>query len=91
MTNKIPSTPELRELLQSIKQPDIELMSKQSGVPVATIIKIRHGVTTNPGLETARRIYSSGVVKGRVTGSDNKSKKTIVAFEARAKNLAKEV
>lgn len=66
MNNKIPSTTDVRELLQGIKQPDIELMSKQCGVPVATIIKIRHGVTANPGLETVRLLYDSPVMRSKL-------------------------
>lgn len=66
MTNKIPSTTDVRELLQGIKQPEIELMSTQCGVPVATIIKIRHGVTANPGLETVRLLYTSPVMRSKL-------------------------
>ena len=75
MTNKIPSTSEVRELLQKIRQPDIELMSTQSDVPVATIIKIRHGVTTNPGLETVRRIFGSNVMRAKLKGRKVASKR----------------
>lgn len=63
MTYSIPSTEDVRLALRDITQADLRNVSESSGVPISTLIKIRHGVTLNPGIETVRRIYASPVMR----------------------------
>lgn len=63
MTYNIPSVEDVKQLLKGIKQPELFVLEEQSGVPVSTLLKIRHGVTHNPGIDTVRRIYAADAVK----------------------------
>lgn len=59
MTHAIPSTQQVQNLLKGLCQAELLVVSAQAGVPVPTLIKIRHGITKNPGLDTVRKIYDA--------------------------------
>ena len=46
-------------MLKGLPQAELLVVSAQAGVPVPTLIKIRHGVTKNPGIDTVRKIYGA--------------------------------
>lgn len=51
----IPPTPKLRQRLSALTPAQLRKLHDLSGVPVATLQKIRLGTTANPGVETVRR------------------------------------
>ena len=55
MQTKLPSAAEVRAELQALTPTQIERCAETSGVPVATIYKIRRGETLRPGLDTVRQ------------------------------------
>ena len=67
MAYEIPSTSDVQRRLLTLKQADLVVLSEQSGVPMGTLIKIRHCVTKNPGLETVRKIVAAPVIKWPTT------------------------
>lgn len=59
MIHAIPSTQQVQNMLKGLPQAELLVVSAQAGVPVPTLIKIRHGVTKNPGIDTVRKIYGA--------------------------------
>lgn len=55
MSDKIPSTETVRGLLQRLRLAEMDRIAVLSGVPFATLMKIRTGQTMNPGIETVRK------------------------------------
>lgn len=51
----IPSAEEIRTSLERLTLGQIDRLGALSGVPAATIRKIRYGQTPNPGVETVRK------------------------------------
>lgn len=54
----IPSSADVRRLLEGMPLSDLRLLATRAGVPFGTLHKIAAGVTTNPGIETVRRFYA---------------------------------
>lgn len=52
MNTNIPSAREVRERLRALRPAELVRLSDRSGVPHATLMKIRTGQTKNPGIET---------------------------------------
>lgn len=57
MAITIPPLALIRTRLEAMSQTQIKSLAKDSGVPFGTLMKIRHGVTKNPGIETVRKFY----------------------------------
>lgn len=55
MNTKIPPTSEIMGRLKALSLTDVQALAATSEVPLTTLLKIRSGVTTNPGIETVRR------------------------------------
>lgn len=55
MNTQIPSTADVKARLGELKPPALVELARLSGVPFHTILKIRTGVTENPGIETVRK------------------------------------
>lgn len=55
MNKELPSTAEFRARLQLLGPSALTELSSRSGVPFHTLLKIKTGVTENPGLETVRK------------------------------------
>jgi len=55
MNNSIPSAAEIKQLLAGLNQAALRLLATSSGVPFTTLMKIRQGYVTNPGIETVRK------------------------------------
>lgn len=53
----IPSAADVRACLRPLRSAVLQSLSAQSGVPLPTISKIQRGETTNPGIETVRRLW----------------------------------
>lgn len=62
MRYQIPSHHDVQEILRRFRQAELHEIGIQSGVPFPTIMKIRQGVTRNPGLETVRSILAAPFV-----------------------------
>lgn len=54
METSIPSVEWIRAQLAALTLAQLELVGEQSGVPQSTLMKIRYGQTSNPGIETVR-------------------------------------
>lgn len=52
MNTNIPSAHDVRERLRRLRPAELVRLSDRSGVPHATLMKIRTGQTKNPGIET---------------------------------------
>lgn len=63
MTYRIPSSNEMRSVLLKLCQVELRIVAEQSGVPFSTVLKIRQGVTRNPGVETVRGILTAPIVQ----------------------------
>jgi hypothetical protein len=57
MNTSLPSASVVSARLKALKMAEIESLASQSGVPFATLLKIRMGTTPNPGLETVRKFF----------------------------------
>ncbi|QLI49457.1 hypothetical protein vBPaeMUSP18_42 [Pseudomonas phage vB_PaeM_USP_18] len=57
MAITIPPLALIRTRLEAMKQAQIKSLAKDSGVPFGTLMKIRHGITKNPGIETVRAFF----------------------------------
>jgi predicted transcriptional regulator len=57
MNTDLPSAEAVRDRLKQLKVIDIYDLAGASGVPSSTLLKIRCGVTPNPGLETVRKFF----------------------------------
>jgi len=55
MNIEIPSTADFRAQLEPLGQSALAELSRLSGVPFHTLLKIKTGETANPGLETVRK------------------------------------
>lgn len=55
MNSPIPSAEHVAEQLRPLRMSALRDLAAKSGVPYRTLINIRSGVTTNPGLETVRK------------------------------------
>jgi predicted transcriptional regulator len=55
MSIEIPPIAEIRAALQPLTLKQLDALGTLSGVPAATIAKIRRGETKNPGTETCRK------------------------------------
>lgn len=47
----------VRARLNQLTQAEMHQLAADSGVPFPTLMKIRHGTTKNPGLETVRKFF----------------------------------
>jgi predicted transcriptional regulator len=52
MNSNLPSALSVRERLRQLRPAELVRLSDRSGVPHATLMKIRTGQTRNPGIET---------------------------------------
>lgn len=57
MANQIPSADELKTRLAPLGHKDVRELSQASGVPFTTLLKVKDGTTTNPGVETVRKFW----------------------------------
>jgi len=57
MNTDLPSAERLRERLKVLRLAEVDALSTASGVPSSTLMKIRNGVTPNPGIETVRKFF----------------------------------
>ena len=57
MAITIPPLALIRTRLEAMNQAQIKSLAKDSGIPFGTLMKIRHGTTKNPGIETVRAFY----------------------------------
>lgn len=55
MNDVIPSAAEVKAALAPLTLRQLDRLASMSGVPVATIYKVKLGETTNPGIETVRK------------------------------------
>jgi len=64
----IPSSADVRRLLECISVSQLRDLAVESGVPFGTIYKIAKGETTNPGIETTRRFYGVALRLAQAAG-----------------------
>lgn len=57
MAITIPPLTMVRSRLEHLSQAQLATLASESGVPFGTLMKIRQGVTTNPGIETVRKFF----------------------------------
>ena len=57
MQANIPSAAQVADSLKPMRMAELQELSKRSGVPFRTLLNIRRGVTTNPGIETIRQFF----------------------------------
>lgn len=57
MANQIPSAVELKTKLAPLGHKDVRELAQASGVPFTTLLKVKDGTTTNPGVETVRKFW----------------------------------
>jgi predicted transcriptional regulator len=57
MCPEIPSVATVKAALAPLTLKQIQHLATLSGVPAATIYKVKRGETGNPGIETVRRFY----------------------------------
>ena len=57
MDGTIPSAEQVRAALAPLNGRQLERLADMSGVPFATIYKVKLGETSNPGIETVRRFF----------------------------------
>ena len=57
MTITIPPLAMIRARLATMNQAQLKRLAKDSGIPFGTLMKIRYGITKNPGIETVRAFY----------------------------------
>lgn len=53
----VPPLTMVRSRLERLSQSQLAQLASDSGVPFGTLMKIRQGVTTNPGIETVRKFF----------------------------------
>lgn len=53
----LPTAAEVRDRLQQLPRRRVLDLSKSTGVPFPTLVKIRNGQTINPGVETVRQFW----------------------------------
>lgn len=58
MSTSIPPIAEVSKQLRALSYADLQRLSVASTVPFTTLLKIRDGITKNPGLETVRQFFS---------------------------------
>lgn len=61
MTTSIPTTEDLRGVLQRLRSGELQELSRMSGVPFWTLIKVRNGETPNPRIGTVRAFWPHAV------------------------------
>jgi hypothetical protein len=54
----LPSAEQIRKELLAMNRPQIEALSKLSGVPFRSLWKVRAGDTENPGIDTVGKFYA---------------------------------
>ena len=57
MAINVPTVAMVRNRLRKLSQKQLKELSSDSGVPFGTLMKIRTGSTTNPGIETVRAFW----------------------------------
>lgn len=57
MQNSIPQIARIRSALAAMTQKEVKELAEACNVPFGTVMKIRHGITENPGIETVRKFY----------------------------------
>lgn len=57
MKTDVPSAHDVSARLRALKLAELGVLSRQSGVPFPTLVKIRMGTTPNPGIETVRKFF----------------------------------
>lgn len=58
MKSPIPSGADVKKRLAKLSIAELGALSRSSKTPYSTLIKIRYGTTTDPGIETVRRFWS---------------------------------
>lgn len=53
----IPPVAMVRNRLGALDQGQVRQLAKDSGVPFGTLMKIRHGITSNPGIDTVGKFW----------------------------------
>lgn len=53
----VPPLAMIRARLATMNQSQLKRLAKDSGIPFGTLMKIRYGITKNPGIETVRAFY----------------------------------
>lgn len=57
MATRIPSIQEVRQALLALTREEVRGLCAATEMPFTTVLKIRGGQTTDPGLETVRAIW----------------------------------
>ena len=58
MNTNIPPISAIKSKLGAMSHADIQALADASKVPFTTLLKIRSGITVNPGIETVRKFYA---------------------------------
>lgn len=67
MKEKIPPIETVKDRLSALDYAELQALSDESTVPFTTLLKIRNGITRNPGIETVRLFWPELVKKSRAT------------------------
>lgn len=57
MALTIPTSRMVRDRLERLAAKEVKQLAKDTGVPFGTLMKIRMGETTNPGIETVGKFF----------------------------------
>ena len=57
MVEQFPSSEDVRKRLKPLTDQQVQALAKGSGVSYFTLLKIRSGVTKNPGIETVGQFW----------------------------------
>jgi hypothetical protein len=58
MASEIPSADQVRQRLLAMSWAEVRDLCARTDAPFTTVWKVRCGETTNPGIETVRRIWA---------------------------------
>jgi hypothetical protein len=73
--DQFPPIEDIAKRLSKLSHPQLHCLARGSTVPYTTLLKIRNGVTTNPGIETVRRFWPLiGSIEAGWNGVDRRAK-----------------
>ena len=55
--DQFPPFDDIKARLAGLSHQQLRYLSRGSGVPYTTLLKVRNGPTTNPGIETVRKFW----------------------------------
>lgn len=59
MKPNIPAAAEVRARLEALSHAQMQVLARESGVPFTTLWKVRSGDTTDPRIDTVRKLYTA--------------------------------